>query len=424
MKNRMILNFIVVSLLCSIFLINVFANCSGGNFCPIRPLNNTTAKNNNTTKTPKSVFTTYKTKKNIWKLLISGIVLGVSDGILNPCVLSLILVMTVYLFSIGSRKRVLKCGVAFVLSVAFVYYVIVLLIVTTLNTIGYQIQFFIIPILALVLLVFGLLEIKEYFSGKSPLKLPDFIKPKIEKYIKQGTIVSSVIVGSLSTFLNLGCTGTFPLAYALILREYHFPLALNMVFVFWYVMWFILPLMAIVLGYYIGTVSLDKIKQFYETKKRYMRLVSGVILLGFAVYLLFPYFITPYGYGHIEQYKVLIFYSTTCPHCHHLIDVLEHSNISSKCYKLICVNNVKGYELWLYYCKKVHVKAMYTPTVLVKENNGTLAFVGFSNTNIGPEYCLSHGYKPVKIFNCSTCYVPGVNAYIMTKPILLKVCRC
>ena len=124
--------------------------------------------------------------------------------------------------------------------------------------------------LAIAAIVFGALNVRDfvrYKPGGVGTEMPIFMRPRVKKIMSAitSTIGPYIIAaGILSVF---GITETVPIL-----------LLYNLVFV--------VPLIAIVLGVYLGTGRVHDFYMWKEKNIRRMHLAAGIIILGLGIYML------------------------------------------------------------------------------------------------------------------------------------------
>jgi len=215
-------------------------------------------------------------------LLFLGIILGLVEGI-NPCMLSVLLFLLTYLLAIGSKKRAIKVGLVFVLSVFVIFFLFLLGLVNLISLIGFISKIKI--VIAVFALIVSLILIKDFFAyGKGiSLEIPKSAKPTIEKLIKSATIPSAILLAILSSLVELPCTVGIPLVYTTILagksRELYIP------YLMWYAFFVIFPLLVIIAGVAFAWTQVDRAEKWRLNFRKYMRLIAGLILLFLAIAL-------------------------------------------------------------------------------------------------------------------------------------------
>jgi len=259
--------------------------------CPVEKLEQTLTqmpKVNTFTPQTKEDFTVdfFGRSINLYSgspLYVLGVILGLVDGI-NPCMFSVLLFLLTYLLAIGSRKKALKVGLAFVLGVFTIYFLFMVGMINLIGLIGFIQK--IKTIVAILALAAGVIMVKDFFFyGKwFSLEIPSKAKPAVEKLIKKGTIPSALLLALLSSLVEIPCTSGIPLVYVTLLAQKD---GAYLPYLIWYNIFFVLPLLAIIVLVSLAWTQADKIEKWRLDFRKYMRLVAGLILafLGLAFLL-------------------------------------------------------------------------------------------------------------------------------------------
>ncbi|MFA5060917.1 MAG: hypothetical protein WC494_01205 [Candidatus Pacearchaeota archaeon] len=219
--------------------------------------------------------------------LAVGFILGLLDSI-NVCSITVLVFLIVFSLSVGSSKRAFKIGMIFTL-VVFLFYSLFMLLMT--GILGYfvaQYGVYIRTALIIISLLAGILLIKDFFwYGKGiSLSIPQFAKPLLEKYIKQATIGSTIVLGLLASLVEIPCTAIFPLIYTTILAESGISVFQKTLYILFYNIIYILPLLLIVLGTYLSWTRIENVDETIQKNKKIMKLIAGVALLAIAFYFI------------------------------------------------------------------------------------------------------------------------------------------
>lgn len=218
-------------------------------------------------------------------LLALGLLLGLIDGIFNPCALSVLFFMAAYLLSLGSRKKLILVGISYSFMVFLVYFTFIYLLTQGISLItkyvGYiQVMRYLVGGIVLLL---ALIEIKDFFYEKwISLKIPKFAKPYIEKLVKASTLPAALTLGLLVSLVEIPCAGGFPFVYASILSKSVSGIVLILYSIF-YTFFFILPLILLTLIFYFGIAKVEDAEKKRVGLRRYMRIVAGILLLIFGL---------------------------------------------------------------------------------------------------------------------------------------------
>jgi thiol-disulfide isomerase/thioredoxin len=209
----------------------------------------------------------------------------------NPCAFFVLLFLLSLLVHARSRTRMAIVGGTFVLFSGIVYFVFM---AAWLNVFLIAGELRVITVVAgLVALTVAALNIKDYFWFKEgpSLSIPDSAKPGLFKRMREVVttgatgpmLVSTVLLAIVANSYELLCTAGFPMVYtrALTLAKleswqyYAWLVAYNVIYV--------VPLLAIVIVF-TRTMGARKLT---ESEGRILKLISGLMMLGFGIMLLF-----------------------------------------------------------------------------------------------------------------------------------------
>jgi cytochrome c biogenesis protein CcdA len=218
---------------------------------------------------------------SLWWL---GLTLGIADGMLNPCALAVLLFLTAYLMAIGLKRKCLFIGLIFILTIFAVYSLFMLGLLNIITLLGYL--ELVRMIIAAMVLIIGSISIKDFFwYGRGfTLEIPKSARAWIETLTYMATYPSAMLLGVLISFVEIPCAGAFPLIYVGILAEKATGI-LKTVYVLWYNLFFVLPLIILVASFYLGLLRVEKAEKLRIRVRRYMKGIAGLILLvlGFAM---------------------------------------------------------------------------------------------------------------------------------------------
>ncbi len=223
-------------------------------------------------------------------LLLSTILIALVDGF-NPCsiwVLSMLLAITL---NTRSRKKVLIIGLVFIFVTGLIYALFIgglFTVFKIINFVGW-IQL----IVALVALIFGLVNIKDYFWYKQGLSftISDEKKPGIYKGIRRlakadgsifGLITGTVVLAAGVSLVEFSCTAGFPVLWTNLLAAQNVS---GLAFV-----GFLLVYMLIYqideLGIFLVSVFTLRKSKLEEKHGRILKLLGGMLMLTLAVVML------------------------------------------------------------------------------------------------------------------------------------------
>lgn len=200
---------------------------------------------------------------------------------INPCAIGvLILMISVILGSGKSVGRLLLLGGAYIGAIFFTYLIAGLGLVYFFNEIPIVIAEYLSIGVGLLVILAGLLEIKDYFwYGKGfSLQIPHYFAMKIQEYSSGKTTLAGVIfLGAFVAAVELPCTGAPYLAIITVLRINFDWVAFGLMVL--YNLIFVAPLI-IVLGMVASGAKLSSVQKWKEDSKGGMRLAIGLLLVA------------------------------------------------------------------------------------------------------------------------------------------------
>lgn len=217
------------------------------------------------------------------KITLGSIILAAIVDSINPCAFGVLIFLLATMISMSSPKRALKYGLLYVLIIFIVYFSAGMGIMKILMSYS-EIMNYVILVSGILVLLGGLIEIKDFFwYGKGiSLKIPSSVKPFLEKISKKGTLWAVIFLGVVVALVELPCTGGIYLA---ILSVMHINKTFGAGYLFIYNLIFVLPLFVMVLLAYFGTKT-QKIASWTEENKKWMRLAAGIVMIALSLYLL------------------------------------------------------------------------------------------------------------------------------------------
>jgi cytochrome c biogenesis protein CcdA len=187
----------------------------------------------------------------------------------------------------NKQGKLIPIGLLYILAVYITYFVLGLGLITFISSIPIVIAEYISIVVGFIVILAGVVEIKDYFwygegfSLMIPAKYAKRIKEKMQN-VSVGTVI---FLGAFVASVELPCTGGPYLAITLVLAQ-QFDLAAFLMLVIYNII-FVMPLIVILLLVYMG-VKVQHVQQWKQTNKAYMRLATGAILiaLGFMLMLI------------------------------------------------------------------------------------------------------------------------------------------
>ncbi|MBW6462502.1 MAG: cytochrome c biogenesis CcdA family protein [DPANN group archaeon] len=221
--------------------------------------------------------------KLTWPLILTS---GLIDGI-NPCAFAVLIFLVAALLAVGNRKKMLKIGMVYIITVYITYFIAGFGLLSIIQYAG--ITRIIFTIAATIAILFGLINIKDYFwYGKGiTLKIPENKKTIISKYSKKATIPSAIVLGFLVSMFELPCTGGVYFVIIGLLSSNMTQIA-AIPYLLVYNLAFIAPLIAILALIYTGADP-KTIDKWRLDERRWMKLAIGLLMIGLGILMLGGY---------------------------------------------------------------------------------------------------------------------------------------
>lgn len=182
-----------------------------------------------------------------------------------------------------SRKEIFLFGLYYVISIYMTYLLIGLGLLRAGTAFTYNP---ISKVVAIVVIFFGIMNIKEYFwpGSKFTIRIPLRVRGLVSKYAYQATIASAIIVGALIGIYEFPCSGAIYLGIvSLISSRGTFWTGLPYLLIYNFM--FVLPLIVI---FVLATnkITTEKFINFQEKHGRKLHLVLAVTMIILGVLIL------------------------------------------------------------------------------------------------------------------------------------------
>ncbi len=204
---------------------------------------------------------------------------------INPCAIGVLILLLSTLLALSKEKKKM-----FIVGMIYIFAVYVTYLVAGIGLLFFLQQFNIAEPLGIavgaLIMVLGLVEIKDFwwYGHGFSLTIPQSKIATIKKYAKKATIPSAIMLGMFVAAVELPCTGGPYLAILLVLQNLGFNSQI-LAYLMLYNFIFILPLLTIVLLVYYG-VSTEKVKEWKASKRKWMRLMMGIVMIVLGVLLI------------------------------------------------------------------------------------------------------------------------------------------
>lgn len=220
-------------------------------------------------------------------LSLGAIIAAALIDSINPCAFGVMVFLSTYLAAVGSKGRLLKVGLIYILTVFTVYLLAGLGILSFLASFS-GMTLWIYRIAGAVLIIGGLINVKELFWYKQgiSLQISEKRKPMIEKFIYKTSIPAAIVLGFLVAAFELPCTGQVYLGILAILSN---ALAgaklLGFIWLFIYNLIFVAPLIIILLLFYFDKKT-NWFTNMPDSRKKWLRFFMGLGMLALGLLMI------------------------------------------------------------------------------------------------------------------------------------------
>jgi glutaredoxin len=223
-------------------------------------------------------------------LPVFTILIGLADGF-NPCAMWVLLFLLSILVNLSDRPKMLAIAGTFVFVSGAAYFAFMAAWLNVLLLVGFLRW---VQILLATLAIFvGIVHIKDFLAFKKgiSLSIPESAKPGIYRRVRSivmaehwtGAIAGAFILAVLVNVIELLCTAGLPAMYSQVLTMQQFPFWKNYAYLFLYILAYMFDdslMVAIVV------ITLGR-RKLQETEGRWLKLASGLVVLGLGLVLLF-----------------------------------------------------------------------------------------------------------------------------------------
>ncbi|MGM0653197.1 MAG: hypothetical protein ACQES4_10530 [Bacillota bacterium] len=222
-------------------------------------------------------------------ILLSTFIIAFLDGF-NPCSLFVLTFLLAIIIHSASRKRIFLVGLTFLLVTSVVYG---LFIMGILNIMVFVAQLFWISyVVAAIVIILGLVAIKDYFLLKEGLtfSIPEQYKSRYYQQVRKVFYTKSVIPMIFTTavmalgiaLVELPCTAGFPFIWSSLMAELDLGFTY---FIILFVVYLLTYLSVELIIFLIAVIRLRSIKMTAE-RGRLLKLIAGSLMLVLGLILL------------------------------------------------------------------------------------------------------------------------------------------
>jgi len=223
-------------------------------------------------------------------LLVSSAIIGFVDGF-NPCSLWVLSVLLAITLHSGSRAKTLVVGLTFLITTTIIYSLFIAGVFTIFSYVGYLkwIQ----VLIGLLALVFGLVNLKDYFWYKEGVSftISDKHKPRLYENMRStvttprslvSLIISTAALAVGVSLIEFACTAGFPVIWSNLMISNN---VTTMTFIALLAVYMLIYLIdeLFVFGTAVVTMKASKIE---EKHGRILKLISGAVILTLSLVML------------------------------------------------------------------------------------------------------------------------------------------
>lgn len=212
---------------------------------------------------------------------------GLLDS-LNPCAISVALLFIALMFTLQkSRSVILRIGFFYIVSIYITYFLIGLGLLKVAHI--FSTPHFIAKAGAVVAIIFGILNIKEYFFPNLPLKIrmPQNARHKISEWAYKASVPAAIVMGIIVGVCEFPCSGAVYLAIVGLL-SLKATFITGVLYLLIYNVMFVSPLVLIFLLSANRKVT-ETMINWQERQGRKMHLILAALMIGLGVFILIYY---------------------------------------------------------------------------------------------------------------------------------------
>ena len=217
------------------------------------------------------------------KLTVPAVVLAAAADSVNPCTFAVLVLLLGTLLVAGRRGKVLQAGLAFTSAIYISYFLMGIGIFSAIQAAGVQRPFILsVSILAILL---GLWNVKDYFAyGKwFTVEVPQRWRPMVKRLTSSVVSVPGAFaVGVLDSLFLLPCSSG-PYIAILALLSKTTTRAQGILYLLFYNLIFILPLLVITFGVHFGFTTTARAERWRSQRLGKLHLISGAVMFLLGV---------------------------------------------------------------------------------------------------------------------------------------------
>ena len=217
------------------------------------------------------------------KHTIPAVVLAAAADSVNPCTFAVLVLLLGTLIVAGRKGKTLQIGIAFISAIYVSYFLMGIGIFSAIQAAGVQ-RPFILAVSSLAILL-GLWNMKDYFAyGKwFTIEVPQRWRPIVKRLTASVvSIPGAILVGVLDSLFLLPCSSG-PYIAILALLSKTTSRTEGILYLLFYNLIFVLPLVAIMLAIHFGYTTTARAERWRSARLGKLHLISGAVMLLLGV---------------------------------------------------------------------------------------------------------------------------------------------
>jgi len=207
---------------------------------------------------------------------------------INPCAIAVLLILMGALLVAGDKKKSLKAGLAFTVSIYIAYFLFGLGLFSAIQISGLSYWFY--KVIGILAIIIGLANIKDflcYGAGGFVCEIPRGWRPKLKEMLGKVTSpLGAFLMGFVVCLFELPCTGG-PYIVILGLLADRMTMWASIPLLLLYNLVFVLPLVVITLLIYFGFANVEKATKWKDSNLRILHLIAGLVMLVLGILITF-----------------------------------------------------------------------------------------------------------------------------------------
>jgi cytochrome c biogenesis protein CcdA len=200
---------------------------------------------------------------------------------INPCAIAVLLILLSALLATGEKKRALKAGIAFTISIYISYFLFGLGLFKVIQISGVSYSFYkVVGFLAIIIGIFNIKDGIKHGALGFVMEIPLSWRPTLKKLLKKVTSpLGAFFMGFIVCLFELPCTGGPYIVILGLLAQKTTQMAAIPILLF-YNLVFILPLLIITYLVFRGFTTIESADRWKQKNIRKLHLVAGIVMIA------------------------------------------------------------------------------------------------------------------------------------------------